>query len=830
MRETEDTRKLLKRVYPFGIADHLSDGVWVVGIVLLLLHWWLGLAVLLVGLPVLHWWSIGELRLARALEPPTCGQNPSPYSTAPSTTLAGHGAFHRDDRVAHVSPRQARDGQRIIEFPTDVSLGTVYTRPPQDIWRGSDDRWTHQAGDVRGRLSVAEGEQVRLWASQRLAHGEYRSPTLLAPLRDFEPDAFESLFVGKPVTEQLQYITHLTGLRELILGWTQDDVLLGVPSLGSLSQLRGFHVTYTRVTDRSIEPLVRRFKNLRYLYLSGTEISDQTLRAAAKLENLTDLRAAKTNITDDGLRGVAELSGLTEIDLSETRITDAGLNHLRALPLLQRLSLRGTRISDKGFTFLSQLTELRVLDLAGTDVTGSAIANAPLTELVSLSLYDTALTESALEAIGRLPRLRSLSLSRAELTRGATRHLRGMPELRRLAIPDTGITPAELLELLESLPELTELWVDGTLAQSVIRDVKERLRKAPPGAVHLRRNEQPPTETRELPWSGTWEQVALPASAGKGDIRGISGHPSGRPWVASFGPFLQEAADGPSWLKKDWTPPRDAPCVLEMATAIAIGPDGSRYVAHDRELWECTDNEWRLLIGQAPGTLDDIAVGPDGAVWAIRSTRLLYSVKDGTMRGHHLEFLRGELNSVAVSEDGAVWVGSTEGLTTYNDGDWHTWKGSADGLPVLTAPGIDDFAWEKRDVTPIRSVATDPRSNTVWVAGAGGIARFADGAFEVVATPADLPPFFGAVTVDSGGRLFAIGGRRLATFIHGTWRVAEVPNRLLEDGPGHFRGYLQAIYVGVDGIWVGANTGALLRFTPEDWDSRVSVNAATGLG
>ncbi len=71
---------------------------------------------------------------------------------------------------------------------------------------------------------------------------------------------------------------------------------------------RGFHVTYTEVTDRSIEPLVRRYQDLRYLYLNGTEISNQTLRAAAKLENLKAVKVAKTNVTDDRLRTVAELT------------------------------------------------------------------------------------------------------------------------------------------------------------------------------------------------------------------------------------------------------------------------------------------------------------------------------------------------------------------------------------------------------------------------------------------------------------------------------------------------------------------------------------------
>ena len=67
------------------------------------------------------------------------------------------------------------------------------------------------------------------------------------------------------------------------------------------------------------------------------------------------------------------------------------------------------------------------------------------------------------------------------------------------------------------------------------------------------------------------------------------------------------------------------------------------------KLWERRDDEWRLLIDQAPGSLSDVAIGPDGAVWAIRNNRVLLR---GQRRGEYnteLELPWGQLYSVAVS-------------------------------------------------------------------------------------------------------------------------------------------------------------------------------------
>ena len=73
--------------------------------------------------------------------------------------------------------------------------------------------------------------------------------------------------------------------------------------------------------------------NVTYLILSGTKITDASLKELAKLKNLTRLSLGSTEITDAGLEEVAKLKNLTSLNLSRTQITKAGVAELKkALP------------------------------------------------------------------------------------------------------------------------------------------------------------------------------------------------------------------------------------------------------------------------------------------------------------------------------------------------------------------------------------------------------------------------------------------------------------------------------------------------------------------
>ncbi|WP_300597707.1 c-type cytochrome domain-containing protein [Niabella sp.] len=104
-----------------------------------------------------------------------------------------------------------------------------------------------------------------------------------------------------------------------------------------------------------------------YLSVSFVTAGSQAQELVTLLEPIKKqvvwLKLAESNITDEGLAAVAKLIHLTRLQLANTKITDAGLVHLKALEQLQVLNLVGTKVTEKGLAALKDLKSLRALYL-----------------------------------------------------------------------------------------------------------------------------------------------------------------------------------------------------------------------------------------------------------------------------------------------------------------------------------------------------------------------------------------------------------------------------------------------------------------------------------
>jgi hypothetical protein len=87
------------------------------------------------------------------------------------------------------------------------------------------------------------------------------------------------------------------------------------------------------------------------IVLQGTPLDDDGLLALQKtLEGLPELKylyLSGTNISDAGLAGLENLGELRFIDLSYTRVSDRGLVHLRRLRKLRVVQIACTRITQQ---------------------------------------------------------------------------------------------------------------------------------------------------------------------------------------------------------------------------------------------------------------------------------------------------------------------------------------------------------------------------------------------------------------------------------------------------------------------------------------------------
>ncbi|NNE42884.1 MAG: hypothetical protein HKN12_01635, partial [Gemmatimonadetes bacterium] len=118
--------------------------------------------------------------------------------------------------------------------------------------------------------------------------------------------------------------------------------------------------------------------------------------------------------------------------------------------------------------------------------------------------------------------------------------------------------------------------------------------------------------------------------------------------------------------------------------------------------YECLDGEWNedgdaifaepLLATNLAGFVNDVAVAPDGRIWA--GTNLGVTVLDNgsfTLHDKTGGLPSDEVMTLDAAADGSVWIGTTEGVARWNGTAWAAWD-STSGLPSNDILSIRAFS------------------------------------------------------------------------------------------------------------------------------------------
>ena len=207
---------------------------------------------------------------------------------------------------------------------------------------------------------------------------------------------------------------------------------------------------------RSVSELV---KSLGGTCVNGSEGEEITfVRADLTTENLLQMRAAKrlkafawnggTGLTDEGLAAFAGMKNLNGLFLWSTgRLTDAGLKHLSGCEKLEVLNIgaNGDGITGTGFEILGQCKSLRELTLNLLP----KIEGQNLRFLVKLRSLEylrlsgcKGVTDADMEWIAQMSQLKSLYLVNTSVTDAGLAKLTGLRHLKELIVSAPLVTPA----------------------------------------------------------------------------------------------------------------------------------------------------------------------------------------------------------------------------------------------------------------------------------------------------------------------------------------------------------------------------------------------------
>jgi serine/threonine protein kinase len=193
---------------------------------------------------------------------------------------------------------------------------------------------------------------------------------------------------------------------------------------------------------------------LEKLYLFDTAIGDGAMAHLGKLSRLEVLGLSRTQVTDDGLAPLRQLPQLQELWLNHTAITDAGLAHLERLVRLRRLHLSDTRVRNAGLRHLAGLLRLVELELRGTRVGPGLFHLRGLTELQSLDVGNTLVSDEDLAHLGGLANLRNLNLGGTSVSDKGLTRLHKLRNLQTLDLTATKVSEEGVRKLRAALTEV----------------------------------------------------------------------------------------------------------------------------------------------------------------------------------------------------------------------------------------------------------------------------------------------------------------------------------------------------------------------------------------
>jgi len=178
------------------------------------------------------------------------------------------------------------------------------------------------------------------------------------------------------------------------------------------------------------------------------------------------LSLAGEQVSQMEFENVCHIEELRWLDLSLTDLPD---NWYQALPRLQNLevlSLVGKEVTEEILTHIAKLPSLQTLILDGASINGNLSPIAGHSNLQSLLLARSSVTDDDLLVLETLPNLRKLNLSETQVSDAAGTVLRDLKEITHLQLSGTSITDKTLADI-SKMTELQVLRVDFTKVTNV---------------------------------------------------------------------------------------------------------------------------------------------------------------------------------------------------------------------------------------------------------------------------------------------------------------------------------------------------------------------------
>jgi Leucine-rich repeat (LRR) protein len=220
-------------------------------------------------------------------------------------------------------------------------------------------------------------------------------------------------------------------------GWVAEEEIDGVKRVVAVNMVyhqdeRLGRLDNPNLSDEALSH-VRKFTNLKRLFLKETQATDSALANIRGMESLEQVMIWDAPVTDVGAAHLATLPNVTQLHVGDAQLTDDALQAFSQMRRVESLSLQGNHFTDRGLEYVKDMTQLKSL---------------------VIGLGKTQISNDGLRHLARLTALESLDLQGSTVTDAGLEHLTGLTKLRRLMTSRTAVTPAGIEKLRAFAPNL----------------------------------------------------------------------------------------------------------------------------------------------------------------------------------------------------------------------------------------------------------------------------------------------------------------------------------------------------------------------------------------
>lgn len=218
---------------------------------------------------------------------------------------------------------------RKINFPNDISLGSIYAAPTSQ-----PESW-ELLTIPQGLITKPENQPIS-WEWFDEARGSVEIP----------PDTKLKLKLSSSAVDDIEALEKLSADDLNVLDMSRTQVTdTSLMSIRHLTGLKSLELAYTAITNGGID-IILSLKNLHTLGLTNTGLSNTGITSIKNFKHLRELWLNGTLIDDEGMDHLLSLNELWLLGLSGTKVTGDGLEKLAALPNLLRIYMFNTSIAE----------------------------------------------------------------------------------------------------------------------------------------------------------------------------------------------------------------------------------------------------------------------------------------------------------------------------------------------------------------------------------------------------------------------------------------------------------------------------------------------------